>query len=416
MKIRNFIWIPLMCFSIGIIHAQQITYSDFINQVTLSNHDYLAAQQLCLEAKAEARAARKISNPSISASYDNNSDHTMLMGQSASLELSHTFSFGRVARLRNAGYVVQAAEASLQHFRNALVADATQAYIQALLQRDLVGISMETLDILTTLYHADSLRFVSGDLSQIDLVQSRIELGLAQQEHAALVSSYQNAMLMLDHLMGSPAQGTDEIQGSLMLPKQHFSSDSLIDCALQGRCDVAEAQYTIQSAQAELSQLRRERLPEIGFSFGANYNTRVRNEEAPAPQFIGYSFGLSIPLPVSNINRGDVMAGQHRVQQAQEQQLSLRDLAINQVLTSYNNYQAAMVKALYYNDQLVNDAHQVLEGRLYAYRRGESSLLEVVEAQRTYNDIRTAHAQSLFECQSALIELEYNAGIWDIAY
>lgn len=400
----------------GSLYAQQLTYSDFINQVTLSNHDYLAAQHQCSEIEALSHAARKIANPAISAGYDNNSDRTMLMGQSASLEISQTISFGRAARLRNAGHVAQAAQASLQHYRSTLLADATQAYLQALLQRDLVAISTETIHNLTTLYQADSLRYASGDLSQIDLMQSRIELGVALQEHTNLEASYRQALLQLDQLMGNPSRGTTQLQGQLTLPQQHFHPDSLMHWALQGRHDIAEAKHLSQAAQSELTELRRERLPEIELSLGANYNTRVRNEEAPAPQFVGYSFALSMPLPVANINRGDIIAGQHRVQQAQEQQLSICDQAVIQVLSALNSYQAAHDRALLFNNQFLQQALQVLEGRLYAYRRGESTLLEVVEAQRTYNDIRTAHAESLFQCQSALIDLEYSAGIWDISF
>ena len=41
-----------------------------------------------------------------------------------------------------------------------------------------------------------------------------------------------------------------------------------------------------------------------------------------------------------------------------------------------------------YNKVLMTSAQQVLNGKLYAYQRGETSLLEVLTAQHTYNEIQ----------------------------
>ena len=52
----------------------------------------------------------------------------------------------------------------------------------------------------------------------------------------------------------------------------------------------------------------------------------------------------------------------------------------------------------------------------YSYQRGASSLLEVLEAQRTYNETQQAYAEALFDYASALVELEHAVGIWDIDF
>jgi cobalt-zinc-cadmium efflux system outer membrane protein len=41
-----------------------------------------------------------------------------------------------------------------------------------------------------------------------------------------------------------------------------------------------------------------------------------------------------------------------------------------------------------FDNGMLTDAKEVLEGKIYSYKRGETSLLEVLNAQRTYNDVQ----------------------------
>ncbi len=65
---------------------------------------------------------------------------------------------------------------------------------------------------------------------------------------------------------------------------------------------------------------------------------------------------------------------------------------------------------MHYTDGLTNDVKQIPEGRIYSYHRGENSLIEVIEAQRTYNQIQEGYYETLFEYTAALLELERVSG------
>jgi cobalt-zinc-cadmium efflux system outer membrane protein len=43
-------------------------------------------------------------------------------------------------------------------------------------------------------------------------------------------------------------------------------------------------------------------------------------------------------------------------------------------------------------------------------------LLEVLNAQRTYNEVQQRYYQTLYSYAAALVELEKAAGIWDINF
>lgn len=393
------------------VSAQSLTYSAFID--TLMTHNKaLASQRLNLQVgEAEVTAARQFQDPSITVEYGNNSDWLIAMGKSLSLELSKSFSIGKIsARTRLAKESLIVAGAELDDYLRNLRADATVSFLDALLARDLAAIGQEAWQNVQALAASDSLRHAKGDISELDMLQSRLEAHLAQQEWSSRVTDYRNQLVMLDALAGTPARGTTAVEGDLEVPAEEYSLQWLLDTTLRGRADLMAARAGVNVAHSELLLTRRERMPDIDVSVGVSHNSEVLNEEAPAPEFIGYTVGVGIPLPVSNLNRGSVRAAQLREQQAELQAEDLEMQVRAEVMCAYNNYRAARERAKSFSTTLMDNARQVLDGKLYAYRRGETPLLEVLNAQHTYNEIREAYAQCLHDCMVALAELHRAAG------
>ena len=69
-----------------------------------------------------------------------------------------------------------------------------------------------------------------------------------------------------------------------------------------------------------------------------------------------------------------------------------------------------------FDDEIVNNANLIVEAKKYSYSRGNTSLLEVLDAQRTYNEIQVQYLEMLFNCALGLIELERTVGMWDIDF
>ncbi|MBP5211126.1 MAG: TolC family protein [Bacteroidales bacterium] len=404
-----------ICLAVTAANAQSLSYSRFINDVYEGNLDYAAEKLSIPLAEAELLASRMFLDPVIGVSYGNNSDWEIQMGQGVELELSKTISLGkRTARIDYAKQSLSATEAALNDYLRNLRADATLCYLDALLARDLLQIEEQSYENLSKLSSTDSVRFLKGEISQLDAIQTKLEANIAKQEYYSKKAEYNNMLVYLDQISGNPLRGSEEILGRLRDPERLFILQDLIAEAVENREDVIAALKNAGVAESELRMIRLERNPDIDISLGANYNTRVRNEEAPAPEFIGYSVGLSIPLPFSNLNKGQIKSGQVRVQQAKIQADNVKNMVISEIVQAYNNYESARIKVADYDSLLMESAKRVLDGRMYAYTRGEISLLEVLNAQSTYSDVARAYAEILHDCMSAWVELERSAGIWDI--
>lgn len=392
--------------------AQNLDYKSYMDSV-LSRNAALCAERLNIAiGQAEVKAAYATDDPSLSLEYGNNSDWGIAMGQSASVEISKSLSTSKLsARVDVAKQQVTVSQAEFDDFWRNLKAEVTIDFYNALLAKELFLIDSQAYLNIAALAASDSLRFVKGEISELDMMQSRLEQYRAQQELNSKRMEFLNALVVLDERCGDHSRGTKNIEGELKVPSRLFNLPQLLDYALKNRSDLRAAENVILLVEKEEKLAIRERRSDVELSLGANYNTRVRNEEAPAPEFIGYSVGLTIPLPVISVNSGVRKAGKLRLQQAQLQSQSVRSSIHGEVVRSYNVYQSALQRVKAYSDVLMTNAQQVLAGKLYAYQRGDTSLLEVLTAQHTFNEIQEEYATCLYDCVVALVELERSVGL-----
>lgn len=126
------------------------------------------------------------------------------------------------------------------------------------------------------------------------------------------------------------------------------------------------------------------------------------------------STGIAFPLKFSSLNKGSLQAAEIAIRQSQTYYEEMEHKITSEVIQAFNNYIAQNKKVEHYNLGLVEDAGKILQGRIYSYQHGESGLIDVLNAQRTYIELQLNHVEALFEYTAALIELERAAGIWDL--
>ena len=100
-----------------------------------------------------------------------------------------------------------------------------------------------------------------------------------------------------------------------------------------------------------------------------------------------------------------------------EVQLRAAQLKVEgEVRDAYERYQASAQRLDVFRGGLLRDADRVLEARAYAYQRGGTTLLEVIDAQRKSADVYLSYAQALTDHAHALIAVEEAAAIWDVTF
>ncbi|MCD8268221.1 MAG: TolC family protein [Parabacteroides sp.] len=251
---------------------------------------------------------------------------------------------------------------------------------------------------------------------EIDATQSRLEAGILRNELLQARTDLHNAFSGLSLLTGSVATDTLYIpDASMHLSPRDFVLADLISTASMNRTDLVAALKNKEVAARALKATRRERNTDVDLSIAVSKNSRVRNEEAPAlPPPTGVTAGIAIPLKFSNLNKGAVRAARFREQQAETQYQQALLQVQTEVMQAYRNYQSLTEQVGHYENGMLYVAQEVIDGKIYSYNRGEVSLLEVLDAQRTYDDVQAQYIETLFSYCAALVELEKSAGIWDV--
>jgi cobalt-zinc-cadmium efflux system outer membrane protein len=154
----------------------------------------------------------------------------------------------------------------------------------------------------------------------------------------------------------------------------------------------------------------------VDVGVGFVHSTRITNVIDPAPPWNALALTLSVPIPLSNINKGTLMAAKFGEAQADKAAEATELKAVTEVRQAYTRYNLAHVAVSQYSDELLQDADRVLDAKLYSYQRGSASLIEVLDAQRANNDTYLAYFDALSEQAKSLVAVDQAAGIWDIEF
>ena len=395
-----------------VLGAQTLDYRQFLQAVARDNATLLAEKYNVEIAAANLQAVRVFNDPELSVAYTDNEDNTLMMGRSYEAGLSYGFSLGGVrrARIGVAATEQELTEAALADFFRTLREEATVAWSEAWEARETERALRSSYETMQRIAAADSLRAALGDIRRSDAVQSALEALTLKGEWLQARADYRNALADLSLLAGGQPLG-DIAEDPMPLMVPDVAPGELMDIAERNRADLKAAELSRTLSQKNLALVRASRAMELGLELGYAHNTEVRNEIAPAPAFNAITFGVTIPLKFSSLNRGERAAAQAAVSQSERYLDAARQTVRTEVLQAWNAWQAACEVAEHYSDKIVSEAKEILEGIEFTYSHGDASLVEMLTAVRTYNDVALSAAQAQAARLAAAARLQAALGL-----
>jgi len=393
-----------------------LEFKDYIELVKTKNLQYAAEKLNINISDAAIEAARIFQDPYFSVDLSEDRILSSRTGYGFSSELIKTVDIGGERKARIDLTVSEKALANAfltDYFRN-LQAEATLVYLEGMKQKQIYSVRHDSYLTMKRLYEADSIRLKLGSIMEIDAIQTKLEAGILLNDLTHSMAEWKNSLSLISLMTGTNSNDT------LFLPTSHlhevkrdFRLDSLIISALNNRADLQAALLNKEVSQKALRLTKKERNTDLDLKLGyANYFI----SDAASPKSTGLTAGIAIPLKFSNFNKGEIKIAEMKVLQADElfkqAELQIR----NEVIQAWELYQNYSRQVQNFNNGLLQGAENVRKGKIYSYQRGETSLLEVLNAQRTYNEIQTTYYETRFNQIAALIELERAAGIWDINF
>ncbi len=393
---------------------QRLSLTEFLHRVTEANLDLAAARFQVPIAKAQIDVARVFPDPLLTggvAQLDVSGQSAPLMttlGVTLPIELGGK----RSRRIAVAEAEVSVAEAELFDILRKLRAEAASAYVSSVTARLVLERKEKTLASLDRLVEVNTKRVASGDAGEVALIQSRVESQRYRGEVLTAEADLESADLELRRFLGraAPARGQKLlVDGDLAIPPRLFDMEVLCQTALKQRPDLLAKRRSEEAAQAKLKLAGSNRWVDV--SLNLSWQRSLFSEPFASPQYDALTAQLSLPLPLSRMYRGELLSAKQGVGQtsASYQAAALR--AEVEVQQSLVRYKASVQQLALYTQGVVADADRVLAAILYSYQRGGATLLEVLTAQRTVDDVHLAYFAALAEHARQLIAVELAAGL-----
>jgi cobalt-zinc-cadmium efflux system outer membrane protein len=393
-----------------------LTFESYMEHVRKGNLRYLAEQYNVDMAEAALKAATVFPDPELSVGYANNQHWKLQMGYGVDVEASYTLELGgkRRARISVARSEKEVSEALLEDYFRNLRADAALAYLAVLRRKRACAILQSSYLRMLEVSRADSVRHSLGAIAEVDARQSRLEAASMLNEVYAGEGALREVMAQLMLLTGGDGEANmpDSVAGELSYPKLAFDLDELLAAAQANRADLRAAEKAKALSHNSVKLAKANRAIDLGVRLGGGYSAESMNEIAPAPAFTGVTAGISIPLKFSSRNRGEWRAAQLA---ARQQELACEAMARQirtEVMQVYHQYIASCRQVeQFHAGGLLDDAEAILKKKLYSYERGETGILEALNAQRTYSEVQMSYGETLYNCAAALVELERACGV-----
>ncbi|WP_353101987.1 TolC family protein [Myroides odoratus] len=396
-----------------------LTYKEFLSKMVVNNLSYAAEKYNINIAEAEVQAAKAFPDPELSFGWTDNQQKRMQMGYGFEAELSWDLELGgkRKARKNLAHDQKVLAELELQEFFHTLRAESTVTFLEAMQNKMLYDIQKDSYESMRQVAQSDSIRYSLGQISKVDAIQSKLEAKSMLNDLQDADDAWENSLIEVRNIIS--ARRIDSIYlpvGDFNQFVRLFALEDLIVTAQNNRADFLVAQQNKVVAGRQVALARAERVIDLGLNLGVENNSFVKNAVAPTPGNTVVKAGISVPLKFSNRRDAGLKTALYEERQA-ELEYDMVELELEKEITqAYRNYLTKQKQIQRFENGMLDEAKQVFEGIKYSYQRGASSLLEVLDAQRTYNETQQAYAETLFGYAESLVELEKAVGIWDIDF
>lgn len=316
--------IALLCIFSLTGMAQQYTLEECIN-IALQNNRNIKQQELSKAQREIAYSqARNDLLPSVNASsnqsftfgrsigldntYQNTNSSQTSFGVGADLTLFDGLRMKHNIDAKRAD--LSAAEADLEKFKDDIEMSVATAFLQVLLQKELLQIANEQIQLTDSNMTRRKELIRSGKMAQGEIYELEAQRAREEQNKVQAESNLKLALLDLAQIMELEDFSNFDVSAppveSIINDGVLLSTSDVFQNALLTRPEIKAAEYRLQSSEKEVLMAKSQLYPSL--SFGANFGTGYYNMSGrPNDTFdkqlrnnMSNSLGFSLRIPIFN--------------------------------------------------------------------------------------------------------------------
>jgi cobalt-zinc-cadmium efflux system outer membrane protein len=391
--------------------ATRITLEQAIDMAMQHNHSLQAARTLILQNQAQEITANLRPNPTLNGDaqflpiFQPSNFNSTYLDNSAQFDVGVGYLFERGKkrqhRLQAAKDQTAVTTAQVSDNERTLTFNVAAQFIAALQAQSDLAFAEQDLASFQNTVDISEASVQAGSMSGGDLLKIKLQLLQFQMDVSAARLARVQALATLRQLLGyESVPESYEVIGELEHKPVKVGEDDLKALALRQRPDLREAQLNVTASQSQYELAKSDGKRDV--SAAANYTHVAATNTVSL-------FG-SIQMPIFDRNQGEIARTQSVITQSQDLASEQNSLVLTDVENSYEGLQTDDQVLQLYESGYLKQAEDSRDISEYAYEHGGASLLDFLDAERSYRAIELAYRDSLAAYMTSLEQLRQAVG------
>jgi cobalt-zinc-cadmium efflux system outer membrane protein len=387
-----------------------VSLDDAIHLALQHNHSLLAARTTIQQSQAEEVTANLRPDPVLLGDsqflpiFQPDQFSSTYMDDTAQFDLgvSYLFERGRKRqhRLQAAKDATAVTRSQVADTERGLTYNVASLYINVELAESTLALAQQDLKSFQDTVDIAQSRYQDGDISEDDLLKIKLQLLQFQSDVSAAQLARAQGLSDLRQLLGYESVPADyDVAPNFAYQPVPGNLEDFEAKALQNRPDLQAAQQGITAADSQY-QLQKA-IAKRDVTGQVSYTHIEYNDIS--------LFG-QIQLPIFDRNQGEIARAGYAVTQAQEQEKFAQGQVLTDVRDAFENLRSNDGIVALYRTGYLDEAQQDRDISEYAYHRGAASLLDFLDAERSYRSVQLGYRQALATYLLAVEQLREAAG------
>ena len=389
----------------------RIDLNQAIQLALAHNHALLAQRTLIQQNQAQEITANLRPNPNI----DFNSQYvpffspqdfsldTLNTTQEFDLGLDYLFERGhkRQRRLQAARDQTAVTRAQVQDAERTLAFNVAQQFIAVLLAESTLQFAQQDLKGFQQTVNLSETQYKSGYISEGDYLKIKLQLLQFQTDVSSARVAKVQALIALRQALGYDAVPAEyDVIGTLTYVPVKAQLDDLEAEALKDRPDLRASQLGITAARSQILLAKANGKQDVTGGFTYTHTAATNST----------GISISIPWALFNRNQGQIAQSRFALTQAQQTEMAASDQVLSDVSDAYNQLRSNDEVLRLYSSGYLKEARDSRDISAYAYKRGAASLLDFLDAERSYRSVQLQYRQALSSYMTSLEQLKEAVG------
>ena len=399
---------------VGTCIGQNTTYISLDQAIDLAlthNHSLQATRTLVLQNHAQEITANLRPNPTLGADaqfiplFSPQNFSTDYLNESQQFDIGVGYLFERdhkrPRRLEAARDQTAVTGAQVADAERTLAFSVGQQFVSVLLAESTLQFALQALQSFQQTVDIGEAQFKAGAISEGDYLKIKLQLLQFQTDVSSARLARVQTLVSLRELLGYNAVPADyDVIGDLAYQPLKANMEDLQMKAVDLRPDLRAAKFGITAAQSQILLAKANAKVNVNGTF---LYTHVSGDNT-ASMFVNFA------LPIFNRNQGEIARTGYALTQAQELQQFASDAVLSDVANAYEAVRSNDEVVQLYTSGYLKQAQDSRDISEYAYNRGAASLLDFLDAERSYRSVQLAYRQALGSYMTALEQLKGAVG------